>query len=77
MHELELLGLIQRRQGSGAHVLPYQETATLDLVPFLIHKPGTHDIDLEIVASVVDVSTIVYDGVGGWSRRGPTRTTWP
>ena len=65
LHELELLGLIHRRQGSGAHVLPYQETATLDLVPFLIHKPGSNEIDLEIVASVVDVSTIVYDGVVG------------
>ena len=65
VHELELLGLIQRRQGAGAHVLPYQETATLDLVPFLIHKPGTDEIDLEIVASVVDVGNIVYDGVVG------------
>ncbi|HEY9349226.1 MAG TPA: GntR family transcriptional regulator [Acidothermales bacterium] len=65
VHELELLGLIRRRQGSGAHVLPYQETATLDLVPFLIRKPGTHEIDLEIVASVVDVGNIVYDGVMG------------
>jgi GntR family transcriptional regulator, transcriptional repressor for pyruvate dehydrogenase complex len=65
VHELELLGLIQRRQGAGAHVLPHGETATLDLVPFLIHKPGTDEMDLEIVASVVDVSTIVYDGVVG------------
>jgi GntR family transcriptional repressor for pyruvate dehydrogenase complex len=63
VHELELLGLIQRRQGAGAHVLAYQDTATLDLVPFLIHKPGTDEMDLEIVSSVVDVSTIIYDGV--------------
>ena len=63
VHELELLGLIQRRRGAGAHVMPFRETASLDLVPFLVKKPGTDELDRDVVASVADVSRLMFGGV--------------
>ena len=62
-HELELLGLITRRQGAGAHVLPYRETATLELVPYLVTKPGTEEPDPEVIDSIVDVERIMFAGM--------------
>ena len=62
-HELELLGLITRRQGTGAHVLPYRETATLDLVPYLVTQPGTEEPDPEVIDSIIDVERIMFAGM--------------
>jgi DNA-binding FadR family transcriptional regulator len=63
VHELELLGLITRRQGAGAHVLPYRETATLDLVPYLVTQPGTEEPDPEVMGSIIDVERIMFAGM--------------
>ena len=65
VHELELLGLIQRRRGAGAHVLPYRETASLDLVPYLVRTTVTDELDQDVIASVADVGLLMFDGVVG------------
>ena len=40
---------MQRRQGSGCRVLDFRETGTLDLIKYLVVKPGTDEIDLAMV----------------------------
>lgn len=65
LSELEQLGLIQRRQGSGSRVLDFRETGTLDLIKFLVVKPGTDDIDPTMVAPVMEVGRVALQGLMG------------
>ena len=44
-------------------MLPYRETATLDLVPYLVTKPGTEEPDPEVIGSIVDVERIMFAGM--------------
>ena len=43
--------------------MPFRETASLDLVPFLVRKPGTDELDRDVVESVADVSRLMFSGV--------------
>jgi GntR family transcriptional regulator, transcriptional repressor for pyruvate dehydrogenase complex len=63
LSELEQLGLVQRRQGSGCRVLDFRETGTLDLIKFLVVKPGTDEIDLTMVAPVMEVGRVTLQGL--------------
>src|SRR3954452_24874206 len=55
IQELEQLGLVERRQGSGCRVLNYRETGTLELLQYLVFKPGTDELDPEIVRSMYEI----------------------
>jgi GntR family transcriptional repressor for pyruvate dehydrogenase complex len=63
IQDLERLGLVQRRQGSGCKVLDYRETATLDLLKYLVVKPGTNEVDSEVVRSAADISLMTFRGI--------------
>jgi GntR family transcriptional repressor for pyruvate dehydrogenase complex len=63
MQELERLGLVERRQGSGCRVLDYRETGSLDLVKHLVVRPGTDEIDPARVAPVLEVGRATYHGL--------------
>lgn len=62
VQELEQLGLVERRQGSGCRVLDYRETATLDLLKYLVRTPGTDEIDSDVIQSVIDIARIAFGG---------------
>jgi len=61
--ELEQLRLVQRRQGSGCRVLDFRETGTLDLIKYLVVKPGTEDVDAAMVGPVIEVGRVVLQGL--------------
>jgi DNA-binding FadR family transcriptional regulator len=63
LSELEQLGLVKRRQGSGCRVLDFRETGTLELIKFLVVKPGTDEIDLTMVAPVMEVGRVTLQGL--------------
>ena len=63
LSELEQLGLVQRRQGSGCRVLDFRETGTLDLIKYLVVKPGTDEIDPTMVAPVMEVARVTLQGL--------------
>jgi GntR family transcriptional repressor for pyruvate dehydrogenase complex len=63
VQELEQLGLVQRRQGSGCRVLDYRETATLDLLQYLVFTPGTDEVDAAVVRSAIDISAMTFRGI--------------
>ena len=63
LQELEQLGLVERRQGSGCRVLDYRETATLDLLKYLVVQPGTDQIDPDTAQSALDISLITLKGI--------------
>ena len=65
IQELEQLGLVERRQGSGCRVLDYRETAPLDLLRYLVLRPGTGEVDMSVVQSVADVLLITVKGIVG------------
>ncbi len=61
--ELEQLGLVQRRQGSGSRVLDFRDTGTLDLIKYLVVKPGTDELDPTMVTSVLEVGRVALQGL--------------
>jgi DNA-binding FadR family transcriptional regulator len=61
--ELEQLRLVQRRQGSGCRVLDFRETGTLDLIKYLVVKPGTDEIDPAMVGPVMEVGRVTLQGL--------------
>ncbi len=63
LSELEQLGLAHRRQGSGCRVLDFRETGTLDLIKYLVVKPGTDDVDPLMVGPVMDVARVTLQGL--------------
>jgi GntR family transcriptional repressor for pyruvate dehydrogenase complex len=63
IQELEQLGLVERRQGSGSRVLDYRETGTLDLLRYLVITPGTDDVDAAVVQSAIDISAMTFHGI--------------
>jgi len=63
LSELEQLGLVQRRQGSVCRGLDFRETGTLDLIKFLVVMPGTDEIDLTMVAPVMEVGRVTLQGL--------------
>lgn len=63
IQELEQLGLVQRRQGSGCRVLDYRETATLDLLQYLVITPDSNEVDAEVVQSAIDISVMTFRGI--------------
>ena len=63
LSELEQLGLVQRRQGSGCRVLDFRETGTLDLIKYLVVEPGTEVIDPTMVGSVMEVGRVTLQGL--------------
>lgn len=63
LQEIEQLGLVQRRQGSGCKVLDYRETATLELLKYLVVKPGTNEVDPDVVRSAADISLMTFRGI--------------
>ncbi len=63
IQELEQLGLVERRQGSGCWVLNYRETGTLELLQYLVFKPGTDELDPDIVRSMYEIMLVTLEGV--------------
>ena len=63
LSELEQLGLVQRRQGSGCRVLDFRETGTLDLIKYLVVKPGTDEIDVTMIGPVMEVGRVALQGL--------------
>ncbi len=63
--ELEQLGLVLRRQGSGCRVLDLRETGTIDLIKYLVVKPGTTAIDPDMVGQVMEVARVTLQGLLG------------
>jgi len=61
--ELEQLRLVQRRQGSGCRVLDFRSTGTLDLIKYLVVKPGTDDVDPSMVGPVIEVARVTLQGL--------------
>lgn len=62
LSELEQLGLVERRQGSGSRVLDFHETGTLDLLRHLV-EPGEGRPDPGIVAQAVEVGNLTFKGL--------------
>ncbi|MGW2559191.1 FadR/GntR family transcriptional regulator [Streptomyces sp. NPDC001514] len=56
--ELELLGLIERRQGSGCKVTDFREKGSTELLPYLLYRSG--EADVQIAESVADVGAIIF-----------------
>jgi GntR family transcriptional regulator, transcriptional repressor for pyruvate dehydrogenase complex len=63
IQELEQQGLVERRQGSGCWVLNYRETGSLELLQYLVFKPGTDELDPEIVRSMYEVMLVTLEGI--------------
>ncbi len=63
LSELEQLGLVQRRQGSGCRVLDFRQTGTLDLIKYLVVDAGTDAVDLTMVAKVMEVGRVTLQGL--------------
>ena len=63
LSELEQLGLVHRRQGSGCRVLDFRETGSLELIKYLVVKPGTDDLDPTMVAPVMEVGRVTLQGL--------------
>ena len=63
LSELEQLGLVKRRQGSGCRVLDFRETGSLELIKYLVVKPGTEEVDLAMVAPVMEVGRVTLQGL--------------
>lgn len=61
--ELEHLGLVQRRQGSGCRVLDFRETGTLELIKYLVVAPGTDHLDPAIVGSAIEVGRLTFQSL--------------
>lgn len=61
--ELEQQALVQRRQGSGCRVLDFRETGTLDLLKYLVVKPGTDEPDPAMVAQAIEVGRVTFQGL--------------
>ena len=55
--ELELLGLLDRRQGAGCKVIDFREKGSTELLPYLLYLSG--EADLQIAESVIDVGGII------------------
>ncbi len=62
LQELEQLGLVSRRQGSGWRVNDYRQSASLALLKHLIVRPGSNELDAAVVASALDVVRVMFHG---------------
>jgi DNA-binding FadR family transcriptional regulator len=56
--QLELLGLLERRQGSGCKVIDFRENGSTELLPHLLYLTG--EADVQIAESVIDVGGIIF-----------------
>lgn len=63
IQELERLGLVERRQGSGSRVLDYRETGSLDLLRYLVVRAGTEEVDVTVLRSVIDILLVTVRGI--------------
>jgi GntR family transcriptional regulator, transcriptional repressor for pyruvate dehydrogenase complex len=56
--ELELLGLLERRQGAGCKVIDFREKGSTELLQHLLYLDG--EVDLQVAESVIDVGDIIF-----------------
>ena len=56
--QLEMLGLLERRQGSGCKVIDFREAGSTELLPYLLHLNGEPDV--KIAESMIDVGSTIF-----------------
>lgn len=62
LQQVESLGLVERRQGSGCRVLDYEQHATFDALQFLLLR-SDGVLDPDVARSLLDVIRLLYSGV--------------